>query len=254
MFASLFPVLLAVSMFSFDLATGVIVQDPSTVGPVDGTIFTPDASSPLPVPASSVVSSDGVVSDGLLGDGVMDGGLDVPVLSGDVSPGDVLFAVPGDVFQVFYEAVVALASETTSALGTVNGTVLDIMDRIVDGLPPSHRYVAFRTSTSDGYLTNLYIAKRVSVNGKALTFSDDCLLVSFDRVTSGGVQYLRYYYTAVGASTVTVAGNTVVYTNCLPNYPILGRLVVPGSDFGFSLAFVFFGVVVAYVLFRRKSV
>lgn len=159
-----------------------------------------------------------------------------------------------ELVSLLSETIELLSSDSANVLGTFNSSVLDFMDRIVDG-KPDYKYVAFRTSSSDTYATTMYLAKKASYSGNTITFSDDCVAVRFYRDSSSGYNnYLYYTINQVGKSTVTIGSNTIVYTNVIDNYPLLGS----GSGVVFRWQYLLCGAVVlavlGYVLGRRLSV
>lgn len=149
-------------------------------------------------------------------------------------------------------AVELLAENSTSVTGTVNSTVLTLMDRMIDAYPSYYRYAGFRTSDDDSYASTLYIAKNMSVNGNTITFSDDCVAVTFARQTtsSGYSGYIYFTVSDAPSASVEVSTDSIVYTNCLAGYPSLGTRV----DFKEEYIWIGFAVMlVAVVMIRRGS-
>lgn len=147
------------------------------------------------------------------------------------------------------EAVELLAENSSSVTGTVNTSVLDLMDRMVDSYPDYYTYAGFRTSQDDSYTTTLYIAKRADTDGNTIIFSEDCIAVDFARYQQSGYSSYIYYnvYDSPNA-TVDISSRSIVYTNVLDGYPSLGtKSQFPTEYIWISLLLV--GVV---ILFTRK--
>lgn len=148
------------------------------------------------------------------------------------------------------EAVELLAENSTTVTGTVNSSVLDLMDRMVDSYPDYYKYAGFRTSTDDSYQTTLYIAKRATVNGSTIIFSEDCVSVNFARYQQSG--YTGYVYYEVvdspGAS-VDVNSNSIVYTNVLDSYPALGNK----SQIDSSYIWIMLLIGAVLIIFTRRN-
>lgn len=132
--------------------------------------------------------------------------------------------VPDNDISVLSEAIELLAENSSTVTGTINSTVLDLMDRMIDSYPEHYKYAGFRTDSDDTYATTLYIAKRVTTNGNTLTFSDDCVAVTFDRYTSSNYNgYIYYNVSDAPNARVNISNRSIVYTNALDGYPSLGK-------------------------------
>lgn len=141
----------------------------------------------------------------------------------DVSGSDLVPDMESELVSLLSQSVSLLSENSASVTGTVNNTVLDLMDRIVNGYP-DRKYIAFRTDTDDSYKTTLLLAKRAKVNGKTVTFSEDCIAVNFYRynATSYSNSYLYYTVSDSPSASVTVGNQSIVYTNTITGYPTLG--------------------------------
>lgn len=149
------------------------------------------------------------------------------------------------------DAVELLAENSTSVTGTMNSTVLNLMDRIIQDYPSYYKYAGLRIDSDDSYRSVLYIAKRATVNGDVITFSDDCIAVNFYRYQETGYSsYVYYDITKSPGATVNVSGDTIVYTNCIKGYPSLGTVEQNNED----MFYVFlFAAVICIILIRKKK-
>lgn len=146
------------------------------------------------------------------------------VSDGDISGGDLPSDKESELISLLSQSVSLLSENSASVTGTVNSTVLDLMDRMVNGYP-DRKYIAFRTDTDDSYKTTLFLAKRAKVNGKTVTFSEDCIAVHFYRYynsSSYGSGYLYYTVSDSPSASVTIGNQSIVYTNTITGYPTLG--------------------------------
>lgn len=149
------------------------------------------------------------------------------------------------------DAVELLAENSTSVTGTMNSTVLNLMDRIIQDYPSYYKYAGLRISDDDSYRSVLYISKRASVNGDTITFSDDCIAVNFYRYQQTGyTSYVYYDITDSPGATVNVSGDTIVYTNCIKGYPALGTVKQSNEDMFYV---VIFAAVICIILIRKKK-
>lgn len=146
------------------------------------------------------------------------------ISDGDISGGDLTLDKESELISLLSQSVSLLSENSASVTGTVNSTVLDLMDRMVNGYP-DRKYIAFRTDTDDSYKTTLFLAKRAKVNGKTVTFSEDCIAVHFYRYynsSSYGSGYLYYTVSDSPSASVTIGNQSIVYTNTITGYPTLG--------------------------------
>lgn len=144
-----------------------------------------------------------------------------------------------------------LAENSDSATGTLNSTILTLMDRMIDSYPSYYQYAGFRTDADDSYASTLYISKNASVDGDTITFGSDCIAVEFYRYTTSNYNgYIVYNTYESPYASVTVNSNTIVYTNALDGYPSLGTKP-KSSDEWIWIAVL--GVVVIVIFTRRNS-
>lgn len=139
------------------------------------------------------------------------------------TPTTIIVQDNSEVVALLSEQVELLSENSSSVTGTVNSTVLTLMDRMVDSYPDFYEYAGFRTNEDDSYASTLYIAKKATSDGNTITFSEDCKAVYFYRTTTS--TYNGYlYYTVADApnATLDVTSNSIVYTNVLEGYPTLG--------------------------------
>lgn len=130
------------------------------------------------------------------------------------------------------EMVELLSENSSSVIGTVNSSVLNLMDRMVDSYPDFYRYAGFRTNTDDSYSTTLYLAKKATTDGNTITFSDDCISITFDRYTQNGYSsYIYYDISEAPGASVNVSEHSIVYTDVLEGYPSLGTKTQIPTDY-----------------------
>lgn len=168
-----------------------------------------------------------------------------------VSSGDSATAVDNEqIVSLLAEQVELLAENSTTVTGTINTSVLDLMDRMIDDYPSYYKYAGFRVDSEDSYRTTLYIAKRATVANGNITFSDDCVAVNFYRYTQTGYSsYIYYDITDAPNATVNVNSNSIVYTNALDGYPSLGDKTKTPDEYIWIGIFALF----ALVFFLRRS-
>lgn len=144
-----------------------------------------------------------------------------------------------------------LAENSDTATGTLNSSVLALMDRMIDAYPTFYKYAGFRTSEDDSYQSTLYISKDMEVEGDTITFGSDCTAVTFARQTtsSGYSGYIYYNISESPHASVNVNSGTIVYTNCLKGYPTLGTK----SFFSEHWIWVAVFVLLASLLFNRRT-
>lgn len=154
-----------------------------------------------------------------------------------------------DEVALLSDAVELLAENSSTVTGTMNSSVLDLMDRIINGYPGTYSYAGFRVDSDDAYRATLYIASDSIVNGNTVTFSDDCVSINFYRFQQTG--YSSYVYYVVDSSpgaSVDVSSRTIVYTNALEGYPELGSI----SRFPVSYIWVIVIAIFGSVLLTRR--
>lgn len=180
------------------------------------------------------------VDDGLLEDSVSDNNAVTYVVQPDNA----------EVVSLLEESVSLLAENSSSVTGSLNSSVLDLMDRMVDSYPSYYKYAGFRTNADDAYTATLYLAKKASVSGSTITFSEDCVAVDFRRYYNNyNNSYI--YYTVIPSpnASVNVNGNSIVYTNVLKGYPSLGDKAKFPQEYVWIAVF----VVLAVVIFVRRN-
>ena len=91
-------------------------------------------------------------------------GYELPVSAGDAVPASGAYAAYDDV-AAMSDGIMLLASDSAAANGYLSSTILDLMDRIVDGYGSDYEYLGFRTSQDDSYSAVLYIGRMVPVPG-----------------------------------------------------------------------------------------
>ena len=177
-------------------------------------------------------------------------GYELPVSAGDAVPASGAYAAYGDV-AAMSDGIMLLASDSAAANGYLSSTILDLMDRIVDGYGSDYEYLGFRTSQDDSYSAVLYIGLHGSGSGDMVSFEGDVVQVTFAR-TGSNYDYVPYFnISSVSDLTVSLASRSVVYTDCLPGRPTLGSRTV--QDFpAAGAAMVLFAVVLAAVFLRRR--
>lgn len=171
----------------------------------------------------------------------------------DVSGGDILPSLLIDnteITELLNEQIELLAENSSSVTGTMNSTVLDLMDRMVDDLPSYYKYAGFRTNADDAYQATLYISKDATYNNNVISFGDDCIAVRFFRLTQGSNYnyYLTYERYESPNSTVRINNNTIIYTNVVDGFPALG------NHQKFEIEYFWIGIflVLATIIFTRR--
>lgn len=171
----------------------------------------------------------------------------------DVSGGDAVapFVIDNtEITELLNEQIELLAENSSSVTGTMNSTVLDLMDRMVDDLPSYYKYAGFRTDADDAYRATLYLSKSASYSNDVITFGDDCIAVRFYRLTQGNNYnyYLTYERYESPNSTVRVNDNTIIYTNVVDGFPALG------NHQKFEIEYFWIGIflVLATIIFTRR--
>ena len=186
----------------------------------------------------------------------------VMAVKNDVSSGDAVSDVSGgdmtqfvmidntEITELLNEQIELLAENSSSVTGTMNSTVLDLMDRMVDDLPSYYKYAGFRTNADDAYQATLYLSKDAKYNNNIITFGDDCIAVRFYRITQGNNYnyYLTYERYESPNSTVRINDNTIFYTNVVDGYPALG------NHQKFEIEYFWIGIflVLATIIFTRR--
>lgn len=153
--------------------------------------------------------------------------------------------------ELLENAVELLAENSTTVTGTVNSTVLGIMDRIIDGYPDFYEYAGFRIDSDDAYRSTLYISKHAKYEDGVITFGDDCIAVQFYRYSNNyASSYVYYDIEESPDATVTVNNDTIVYTNTMVGAPHLGTVTKENDSFNWIAFFVSFMLV---IFLRRKN-
>ncbi len=149
-----------------------------------------------------------------------------PEATDTVSGSDFPPEAPSDnaeIVSLLEDSVALLAENSSSVTGAINNTILDLMDRMIDDYPSYYRYAGFRTSEDDTYQSTLYIAKKATVNGNTITFSEDCISITFDRYYyTDRSSYIYYTVKDAPNASVSLENRSIVYTNVLDGYPSLG--------------------------------
>lgn len=250
MYQFFLAVVVASAMFTTDPETGQMVQTETGVEEPSGDLFQSETEEEE---GNEPGFEDDVISD--------DVGTPLPAEEDDSenqeeNPGlDDFEPDPGPddlLLQSIEEQIVLLAADSSAVAGSMNSQILDLMDRIVNGLPSDFKYAGFRTSVTDAYQAKLYISKKASASGSQITFGDDCIVLNFTRYSGSGTNYIYYTTGAAPGAVVSLNSNSIVYTNASENCPILGESPDRGISFAQVLAVVFFAVVFNYVLGRRR--
>lgn len=177
-------------------------------------------------------------------------GLDDPAGDNTVSDGNaiVLQADTSQMVSLLSDTVQLLSENSATVTGTVNTTVLDMCDRIIDDYPAHYKYAAFRIDSDDSYRTTLYIAKKATYAGGTVTFSEDCIAVNFYRTTtSGGYSgYIYYNVSDAPSASVYIGNDSIVYTNVIDGYPALGNKTPVSNDWLYIILIVM--ILVAVIL------
>lgn len=189
----------------------------------------------LPDPDTELTVSDGDVAKNT-------------VSSGDIIP--YVLLDDGEIAGLLNEQIELLAENSSSVTGTLNSTVLDLMDRMVDDLPSYYKYAGFRTNADDAYQATLYLSKDAKYNNNVITFGDDCIAIRFYRLSQGNNYnyYLTYERYESPNSTVTINDNTIIYTNVVDGFPALGN----HQKFEIEYFWIGIFVVLASIIFTRR--
>lgn len=148
------------------------------------------------------------------------------------------------------EAVELMAENSSTVTGTVNTTVLNLMDRMVDSYPDYYKYAGFRIDSDDSYRTTLYLSKRATSDGNTIAFGDDCIAVNFYRYYENNYSsYVYYDVTESPNASVDVNSNSIVYTNALKGYPSLGTKEQTDT----SLIWILLLVGASLIIFTRRN-
>lgn len=178
---------------------------------------------------------------------VSDGDALPDVSSGDSNP-IMMFSDP-QITELLNEQIELLAENSSTVTGTMNSTVLDLMDRMVDDLPSYYNYAGFRTNVDDAYQATLYLSKSASFNNNVITFGDDCIAVKFFRLSQNNYNYyLTYERYESPDSTVRINDNTIIYTNVVDGFPSLGK----HQKFEIEYFWIGIFVVLATIIFTRR--
>lgn len=157
------------------------------------------------------------------------------VSDGDVGGSDLSSGVVADysdMIMLLEEQVELLSENSSSVTGSLNSSVLNLMDRMVDDYPSYYKYAGFRTSSDDTYTSTLYIAKKATVSGDTITFSDDCVAIDFYRTSDSNYSnYLYYTVSDAPGASVTISNRSIIYTNVLDGYPSLGTKAVMPEEY-----------------------
>lgn len=157
----------------------------------------------------------------------------------------------GSEAELLSDAVELLAENSTTVTGTINTTVLGLMDRIIDDYPDYYEYAGFRIDSDDAYRATLYISKHGSHENGTITFGDDCIAVDFYRYSNNyASSYVYYEITDTPEATVDISTNTIVYTDVIDGYPALGTRT-PQTDENIWLGFFALGMLIIFL--RRKN-
>lgn len=166
----------------------------------------------------------------------------------DISDGDlpVTYMDTTQMVSLLNDTVQLLSENSSTVTGTVNTTVLDMCDRIIDDYPSHYKYAAFRIDSDDSYRTTLYISKNASYDGGMIAFSEDCIAVNFYRTTSGtGYNgYIYYNVSETPNASVYIGNDHIVYTNVLDGYPTLGSKTPVNNDWIYIMLLVIILVIV----------
>lgn len=170
------------------------------------------------------------------------------VSDGDSSDGDssVTYLDTTEMVSLLSDTVELLSENSSTVTGTVNTTVLDMCDRIIDDYPSHYKYAAFRIDSDDSYRTTLYIAKKATYDNGTITFSDDCIAVNFYRTTtsSGYTGYIYYNVSDAPSASVYIGDDSIVYTNVIDGYPTLGNKTPTNNDWLYIMLLVIILVIV----------
>lgn len=147
------------------------------------------------------------------------------------------------------EQIALLAENSSTVTGTLNSTILDLMDRMVDDMPSYYKYAGFRTDADDAYKATLYLSKKATLNNNTITFGDDCIAVNFYRVQYSNYNYYTTYERVASPNaTVYINDDTIVYTNVAEGFPSLGHY----EPFQQEYFWIGVGLIFVAVLFIRR--
>lgn len=262
------PLFLAVTLFAADPSTGQMVVTETSIEEPSNDLFESETEEELPeeiqeneIVGEEIVDESNNENDILPVDsGVSVSGADavsevqeVPADDITISGSD-LVSDDGDteILALLEQSVVLLGESSSSVTGTMNSQVLDLMDRIVNGLSSDYKYAGFRTSSDDTYQASLYISKKADVSGSVVTFGDDCVHVQFARTTGVSSNYIYYTVSDSPDAVLSIGGNTIVYTNAVECQPTLGESPDRGITLSQMLAVMFFSNVFMYILNRKR--
>lgn len=115
-----------------------------------------------------------------------------------------------------------LASQVTATQGYMNSNTFEILSSVVLGSSLPY-YVAYRYD-DDAYNAYLYLCSDYVLSGFNLSLKDTVFVqvYRYRPSTSSSWQYL-YHTQAVGDVDLTLGQYSTLYTNIIPNYPILGN-------------------------------
>ena len=223
----IFQTLFALTLTAFISVNGQVVE--VSTDSVEYQNYIENSVTDIGNPANiSFVSEDVLQSDSLVASPTS---IENPVVDNTVSGSDaatyttLLIENNEQEVELLTAAVELLAENSDTATGTVNSSVLTLMDRMIDAYPSYYRYAGFRTSTDDSYASTLYISESAKVSGNTITFGGDCVKVAFARETTnnGYSGYIYYNVSDSPYASVDVNSHSIVYTNCLRGYPTLGN-------------------------------
>lgn len=146
-----------------------------------------------------------------------------------------------------------ILQEQASSSGYLSASALDVFDRVIYGYNYDY-YIAFRYDT-DNYNSRMYLSNVMEISGNNVILKD-VLAVQLYRVYYSSTRTYTYHYSisSPGDVSVSMSGNLLYYTNCVPGYPVLGQDPAPGHYPGWFIplaAVLFFVVLISLV--RRKS-
>ena len=169
-------------------------------------------------------------------------------VTNDVSAGDspVTYIDTTQMVSLLSDTVELLSENSSTVTGTVNSTVLDMCDRIIDDYPSHYRYAAFRIDSDDSYRTTLYISKNATYENGTIYFSEDCIAVNFYRTTTntGYSGYIYYNVSDAPNASVYIGNDSIVYTNVIDGYPTLGNKTPVNNDWIYIMLLVIILVIV----------
>lgn len=162
-----------------------------------------------------------------------------------------------DDFSDSEPAVMVLSEELTRAIvsiapapGSLNSSVLDYFDRVVDGLDYDYGYVAVKTGV-DNYSATLFYGEDFDYNGSEVLFGAESVRIDVTRYSSGTTNYIQYDHSDASDSVVPVSvdGNYLYYSNIAPGFARLGTYdKSPG--YGILMGILIF-VLIVYIAVRR---